>query len=430
MCVIVGTESKIRPTPEAVAKMFYQNDHGGGIAWREAHAGVTYVHWKKWLNEEEMQDMCANVPLPFVAHFRIASIGGRWPELCHPFPIDLEMSNALEGRTQSHVLFHNGHWGVWKERCQDLAYKTGRKLPIGKWNDSRGMAFLAGSLGLGILEWIDEKALAFGPERCEAFGNPWFLVDGVWVSNKGWENARPSKGNVKEEKKSDLPIRNVYTETPPMVKTDHLLLPRHDDTPDDVARAMGLPKDATFPYRGKSGVYSKDAQGHIQFKGYAPGETAEGKAGGTSQVGPFRLHEVGGCGDSSQDPCGQGQPSTPLDEQVQEGEELVRASGEVEEGDNEGHAFEMFGGEGEVSISCISSHYPLMDREDIEELTAQVNWAIKLNPKDVRRSALRRLKSQVDGKHLVDPRLETLDDSDRKKRSADLKKGIERVGPM
>src|SRR3990167_4580457 len=132
--------------------MFSANDHGGGVAWREG--GL--VHWKKGLDEAEMQEFVAALPLPFVAHFRIASCGAKSKELCHPFPVSKDASLALEGTTKGYVLFHNGHWAEWKPFTKETALKMGRPLPTGQWSDTRAMAWAAHNYGLGIWESCED----------------------------------------------------------------------------------------------------------------------------------------------------------------------------------------------------------------------------------------------------------------------------------
>src|SRR6185503_15959688 len=118
------------------------------------------------------------------------TVGGKVKELCHPFPVTRDVSLALQGKTDGFVVFHNGHWGQWKEKSLDAAVKHKVKVPNGKWSDSRAMAWSAHLYGVPVLEFIDEKAIAFGPEEIEVFGSGWTLVDDVWVSNRHWESSR------------------------------------------------------------------------------------------------------------------------------------------------------------------------------------------------------------------------------------------------
>ena len=168
--------------------MFDANPAGAGIAWREEG----WVRWEKGLDLKQIQELVLRVPMPFIAHFRIPSCGGKSLDLCHPFPIHKEVSLALSGKTKDWVLFHNGHWGAWKTTALEAAIKKGQfKLPIGKWTDSRAMAWLANVYGQGILDLIDEKVAVLGPEpnQMEVWQGTggWHKVDDVYVSNKGWE---------------------------------------------------------------------------------------------------------------------------------------------------------------------------------------------------------------------------------------------------
>ena len=196
MCVISISET-IRPTPEQVEKMFESNPSGAGIAWREIDGNGPIVRWEKGLELEQIQKLCAEAPLPYVAHFRIPSCGGDSGALCHPFPVNKESSNALSGKTKDYVLFHNGHWGEWKRVMLDTALKTGKRLPVGKWSDSRAMAWAVAHYGIGFLDLIEEKVIVFGPEDYEVFpGTGWNkVVEGLWTSNSFWERSYSHAGS-------------------------------------------------------------------------------------------------------------------------------------------------------------------------------------------------------------------------------------------
>ena len=185
MCVIFIAE-KTRPTEEQVAQAFEQNDAGAGIAYRKD--GL--VHFEKGLDVNQIKKLCAEVPLPFIAHFRIPS--GNFPkrdDLCHPFPVEKAAPLMLKGTTKGTVLFHNGHWSRWQEYMLDAVTKSGTKLPHGKWSDSRAMAFLTSIYGLGFIELIpDQKIALFGANGIEVAGTWMPMADGFWASNKSWEN--------------------------------------------------------------------------------------------------------------------------------------------------------------------------------------------------------------------------------------------------
>jgi hypothetical protein len=177
----------VRPTEEMVRKAYAKNDDGAGIAWREVKGKTTEVVWQKGLNLEQMIELVATAPMPFVAHFRIASCGGARKSLCHPFAIDENASTFLSGRTKGMVLFHNGHWGEWKKVLLETSIRFGKKIPDGKFSDTRAMAFICAVAGINFMELIEEKGIAFGPDRIEMFwGSGWYKVQDVWCSNTGF----------------------------------------------------------------------------------------------------------------------------------------------------------------------------------------------------------------------------------------------------
>ncbi len=185
MCVVLIADT-VRPSEDMVAKSWKANSDGAGVAWREGG----YVHWAKGLGEAEMQKFCRELPTPFIAHFRIASVGGVRDVLTHPFPISKDVSLELRGKTKDYVLFHNGTWHNWRTSLLDSIKGTNWKVPSGKWSDARALAWMAAHYDIGVLEMINEKVAAFGPEKgqLEVFGKAggqdgWSLIEGVWASN-------------------------------------------------------------------------------------------------------------------------------------------------------------------------------------------------------------------------------------------------------
>lgn len=201
MCVIM-LANRTRPTEHMIDLAFDWNKDGAGIAWREKDrkTGEPYVYWRKGLNLEEVKDMCAKVPAPFVVHFRVASVGGVRKSLTHPFPVGPDATLALEGRTTGTVLFHNGHWAPWADKALDAAISTGRKIPVGDWSDSRAMAWLVDVFGPGFMELLtQQKGILFGPnkEQLDVFtgGTGWEKINEVWCSNDFfWTKRRVTAG--------------------------------------------------------------------------------------------------------------------------------------------------------------------------------------------------------------------------------------------
>ena len=193
MCVILWV-TKTRPTQDMVENAYDSNKDGGGGAWREMDGGAPVVVWKKGLNLEEMIELCATAPLPYIAHFRVASIGGIRPALTHPFLISKTTSPVLTGRTKDYVLFHNGHWKEWNGYCMEAAVKSNTPVPVGAWSDTRAMAWLCSIYGNGFMNFLPEqKGIIFGPNDMQIYdGNGWSKVNDVWCSNDFFMRSRPT----------------------------------------------------------------------------------------------------------------------------------------------------------------------------------------------------------------------------------------------
>jgi len=214
MCVIFVLEDQ-RPTPREVAQAFEANSHGGGVAWRNEQG---LVQWDKGLNLEAMQHYAEHLPFPFVMHFRIATCGGKGKSVCHPFPIDKNPSPLYTGTTKGNVLFHNGHWNGWEREIREAAIRSGRKLPLGPWSDSRAIAWYLGNWGLGMLDFIPEKICILGPDFLETYGSGWSYYDKRFVvSNTHWTSRHVSgySGSTAGSSYHTTPPASMCPVTPP-----------------------------------------------------------------------------------------------------------------------------------------------------------------------------------------------------------------------
>ena len=194
MCVIclVDTEER-RPSPTMLEMIWAKNGDGGGVAWRTQVDGRNLVQWEKGLMKEEglkrMKELVASLPVPFILHARIATIGGVKPGMTHPFPIDQRGPNELKGVTDGWVLFHNGTHRDWDKDGKALAINTGIPIPSGKWSDSRALAWMCSIIGNGLMELLpDQKGLAFGPNPGD---------ENIFVGMTGWEQVEDPETRVK-----------------------------------------------------------------------------------------------------------------------------------------------------------------------------------------------------------------------------------------
>lgn len=187
MCVIMVAK-KTRPTEEMVERAFGHNHDGFGIAWWERAEGAegAEVVWKKGVMEvEEAKRLCREIPLPYCAHFRMASVGGVKPELTHPFRINETASLELEGRTTESVLFHNGHWNPWADKALEAAIHSDTPIPIGNWSDTRAMAWMISLYGPGFMELLTtQKGVIMTAQKLSVFtAGGWDKINDVWCSN-------------------------------------------------------------------------------------------------------------------------------------------------------------------------------------------------------------------------------------------------------
>jgi hypothetical protein len=201
MCVILVCE-QVAPTKEVLEACHADNPQGMGIAWREKDV----IQWDKGLHlkVKDILDRIAKIKFPYVIHFRVASVGGACEELCHPFPYGA-VDQRGRGASKYGVLFHNGTFHAWKHEVKQAAIYSNTRVPSGRWSDSRGMAFLTGIYGTGLLELLDEKTVALTPSECTIFGTlnqGWVrkgpagetvtpAEPGIWYSNDRWEKKLP-----------------------------------------------------------------------------------------------------------------------------------------------------------------------------------------------------------------------------------------------
>lgn len=195
MCVIYACKTAIPPEDE-LRRGAFLNDDGAGLAWLSKDKKL--VHWKKGLKDEK--DVLAFIEKeklqpPLAIHFRTVSTGFKCEELCHPFPLDSDVPNWLEG-TAGEVLFHNGSLANWEELVLKMAFSSPEiQIPFGDWSDTRALAWLVHWKGEGILEFIlnKDRVLIFSAEPNtleDAVYNPaedHFSLYGSWNHHKeGW----------------------------------------------------------------------------------------------------------------------------------------------------------------------------------------------------------------------------------------------------
>lgn len=190
MCVIAIVRDK-RPTDKMIEDMADTNGDGMGFAYRKG--GL--VHWEKGLEDVAyVQEMAKKLPLPYILHFRIASIGKICSELTHPFPVEKDAPLWEKGTTGGAVLFHNGSWSRWQDLSLEMAiHHPGCDVPDGEWSDTRAMAWVTAWKGKNALKLIGEKCVLFSPTEIDIYRKDWENVNGVFCSNKHFEYGHRSR---------------------------------------------------------------------------------------------------------------------------------------------------------------------------------------------------------------------------------------------
>lgn len=204
-CIALIDDDARRPSDILIDQMWERNKDGAGLAWRETQEdGKVLVAWEKGLMGIEglnrVKELAKVLPIPFIMHFRIATIGGIRANMTHPFPIDQRGQNTLTGKTDGYVLFHNGTWSEWDREGRETARSTGIPIPSGKWSDSRALAWVCSILGNGYMDFLPtQKGFALGPEGWEIYtGNGWSQVtdpvtrEKIWCSNDHFIPTKPA----------------------------------------------------------------------------------------------------------------------------------------------------------------------------------------------------------------------------------------------
>jgi len=182
MCVIL-VPTKEHPPEETLYAAEKVNPHGGGIAWKNTKGKLSY---EKAIDADRIIEIIKekNPPIPYIIHFRIASVGEVCPKLTHPFPVNKQVKLKTKGTENKALLFHNGTWSEWKESI--MPFSGAADFPEGSyhdWSDSRALAYMAYKTKRGFLKFIDEKiAIIEKNGNVDIYGT-WHKRQGIWSSN-------------------------------------------------------------------------------------------------------------------------------------------------------------------------------------------------------------------------------------------------------
>ncbi len=188
MCVIFACETS-KPSEDDIVSAGWTNPDGAGIAWVETPTkGAPVVRWEKGMKdgEEVIEALKPIKTFPILMHFRIATCGGKIPQLTHPFPITPQVDIALRGAAPA-VMMHNGHWNDWDKRVWAMALAKSAEWPKGAWSDSRALAWVLSMGGAGALDFLYHQGVS--PDRVvtlSAQGGGSLDYWGNWIDKKGF----------------------------------------------------------------------------------------------------------------------------------------------------------------------------------------------------------------------------------------------------
>lgn len=171
MCIILVAEKKIKQ--EYLENSFFANDDGIGIAWFQDE----YAYFKKGFTKLEdfisfYEKLFENKSIiRHVIHFRLASSGEVNKLLTHPFEVDINVKNKLEGKTKKQLIFHNGTESqeIDKYFTFALIHKKKIEYPL---NDSLAISKIYSVLGENYLKHLKSKFVVMDPvrKRIKMFG--------------------------------------------------------------------------------------------------------------------------------------------------------------------------------------------------------------------------------------------------------------------
>ena len=182
MCVIL-VPTKRHPTPDELNDAQDSNPHGAGIAWKNQDGKLAY---EKAIDAKRVWEIIETEQpkIPYVIHFRIASVGGVCDKLTHPFPVNQSVSLKKQWQGKSPLLFHNGTWSDWKEAVMPFSgHKDFPRGSLDDWSDSRALAYLAYKTKRGFFNFIDEKVAIMEKNGEVNLYGSWRKNDTIWCSN-------------------------------------------------------------------------------------------------------------------------------------------------------------------------------------------------------------------------------------------------------
>lgn len=182
MCIICECNTKL--TKDEFHECFISNSHGAGFAW---HADGMNHYIKGFMTEATAWEAYQSVPVPHVAHFRLASAGGIHPDLTHPFIVSEDSPIQLTWDGAESLVFHNGTILDWKEMLFAVCMRMGY-MPAGEMSDTRFVAMAMSVLGGDAMRFFSSSKFAVMDEDgvITRYG-VWEKDGSNWYSNSGYK---------------------------------------------------------------------------------------------------------------------------------------------------------------------------------------------------------------------------------------------------
>ena len=175
MCIAAVIKGTI--TPDQIKKMADHNPDGGGVAWINSPGLIAY---RKGLTADEVIAIVEKLPRPFLLHFRIATRGGKRPELTHPFPIGWDsFSDDLVGFSDRGVLIHNGSSSAFDHLLP-------KGIAMATASDTQIAAYAAG-FDESVLDRLTWSNALLRPNGSICARGCWTIEDGNHYSNMHWK---------------------------------------------------------------------------------------------------------------------------------------------------------------------------------------------------------------------------------------------------
>lgn len=180
MCVIITTPNRAhRPTLAQLGQCERANRHGSGLAWLNGKR----VEYCKNLPDSEIHRLLGEISGPAIVHFRIASVGGVDPQLCHPFPVTHRAELRQQGTARS-VLFHNGTWVEHSAAAKHYGLAFPKREPA---SDTRLAAALVARFGFDWLKRAEYCRWAMLDRKGIRRIGKWTPIGGCHYSNTHWQ---------------------------------------------------------------------------------------------------------------------------------------------------------------------------------------------------------------------------------------------------